>query len=708
MENKVNQILIRRRNKVFAKAGNNTGATESYVCTMMRNVEALGYTFSPKLYKCLLTFPLEELFSFYKMLVAELKSNIGANVVYQPMYPNFPHSVMEADEAALYLNAIVHYWTNGTWMPTEEKEERLPLFEETKVTVLELGSLQDMQNIFANLCQSSTSLSKTDKEDLAWMFQHLDVTIPKEIPFKENAALLGKLYLENSPHASAKELQSFCKTATDILRLITALSDGDISLFKSDTRYRSFKRSERRLLLELLESCNGLEEDMLRYKNEWIRIGERLHPGEYKCYPRATKAFDKLRNKGKIKTFQSRLEQAFSENDYDTALRLLKQRPGEFGRKLDVLLRKSEQHEEILLAFRDVAEKVSVPVLLQVREHFLYRSEEQNVRVAFPKGSLARSHVIEIPMAPIKEEICKEVSNICEQALVSIFQVREFMGKVYLSPEFQNYTVPFSQRSASKALHTITRGSRLKLKETTKNIRPFIWWTNEEKRDIFGSERVDLDLSAAIFDEDWNCLKYISYTCLRSETYGSYHSGDITNGGDINGDGACEFIDTDINAVTENGGRYLVYQVYAYTSTPFCNLPHATFGWMEREDGETGEIFEPKTVQQKFDLASNSCVAIPVIFDCVTKEMIWCDMSLSIEGYSYQYGGNNIESNLHGVTATCYAMVNIKKPTLYDLVHLHICARGEEVSSKEEADVVFDPEEGITPYDTDVFMGQYL
>ena len=346
-------------------------------------------------------------------------------------------------------------------------------------------------------------------------------------------------------------------------------------------------------------------------------------------------------------------------------------------------MRKSEQHEEILLAFRDVAEKVSVPVLLQVREHFLYRSEEQNVRVAFPKGSLARSHVIEIPMAPIKEEICKEVSNICEQALVSIFQVREFMGKVYLSPEFQNYTVPFSQRSASKALHTITRGSRLEAKGDNQK-HSSLHLVDQRRKAGYLVQGVDLDLSAAIFDEDWNCLKYISYTCLRSETYGSYHSGDITNGGDINGDGACEFIDTDINAVTENGGRYLVYQVYAYTSTPFCNLPHATFGWMEREDGETGEIFKPKTVQQKFDLASNSCVAIPVIFDCVTKEMIWCDMSLSIEGYSYQYGGNNIESNLHGVTATCYAMVNMKKPTLYDLVHLHICARGEEVSLRKK------------------------
>lgn len=707
MENKINQILIRRKTKVLVEAGNNTEATESYVCTIMRNVEALGYTFSKELYKQLLTLPLEELFSFYKMLVAELKENLGADVVYQPMYPNFPHSVMEAEEVVLYLNAIVHYWTFRTWMPAEAKEERLPLFDNTKATVLGLGSFMDLKDIFNNLCQSSTSLSVTDQEDLIWMFQHLDVMLPKEIPFKENAALLGKLYLENSPHTSAKELQPFCKTATDVLRLITALSDGDISLSKN-AHYRSFKRSERRLLLELLESCNGLEEDMLRYKNEWIRIGERLHPGEYACYKRVAKAFDKLRNKGKIKTFQSRLEQAFSENDYDTALRLSKQRPGEFARKLDVLLRNSKQHEEILHAFGDVAENVSVPVLLQVREHFLHRNKEQAIRVAFSRGSLACSHVIETPLTPVKEDACKEVVSICEQALVSIFQVREPMGKVYLSPKLQNYMVPFSQRSASKALHTITRGSRLKLKETTKIIRPFIWWTNEEIGDSYGSERVDLDLSAAIFDENWKYLKHISYTNLRSTDFGSYHSGDITNGGDVNGDGACEFIDTDIDAVIANGGRYLVYQVYAYTYTPFCNLPHAMFGWMERENGETGEIFEPKTVQQKLDLTSNSCVTIPVIFDCTKRELIWCDMNLSIDGCSYQYGGINVESNLHGVTATCYAMVNMKKTNLYDLIRLHIRARGEEVSSKEKADLVFDLEDGITPYDADVFIGQYL
>jgi len=39
---------------------------------------------------------------------------------------------------------------------------------------------------------------------------------------------------------------------------------------------------------------------------------------------------------------------------------------------------------------------------------------------------------------------------------------------------------------------------------------------------------------------------------------------------------------------------------------------------------------------------------------------------------------------------------------------LHIKARGIEVTSKEEADVIFDIEDGITPFDTDVFMGEYL
>ena len=66
----------------------------------------------------------------------------------------------------------------------------------------------------------------------------------------------------------------------------------------------------------------------------------------------------------------------------------------------------------------------------------------------------------------------------------------------------------------------------------------------------------------------------------------------------------------------------------------FSSMSHAMFGWMEREDGEFGEIFEPKTVKQKMDLASQSTVCIPVIFDCQTREVIWWDMNLTINGFT--------------------------------------------------------------------------
>ena len=53
-------------------------------------------------------------------------------------------------------------------------------------------------------------------------------------------------------------------------------------------------------------------------------------------------------------------------------------------------------------------------------------------------------------------------------------------------------------------------------------------------------------------------------------------------------------------------------------------------------------------------------------------------------------------------------MANMKKPNLYDLIQLHIRARGQRTDSREEADIIFDTDEGITPFDTEIFMAEYL
>jgi len=712
----MNEILLRRKNKVLMEPGGREteGSPESvmtgHIAAMMKNVEALGYTFSRELYEALRKLGKEELEHFYLELVPALKKLAGADVVYLPMYPNFPESVMEEDEARLYLNAAVHYWSFGTLYPDEGKKERLPLFDAVRMKEIGLGTEEDLQDIFYSLCRSKTSLSLTDREDLEWMFRNLAVELPEEIPLKENAALVGKLYLENAPYAVSDDIRKYFRTATDVLRLITAMSEGDVSLAEN-TKFRSFRRRERRLLLELLQGCGAIEEDMLRYRERWIRVGERLHPGEYdgERFGKVQQAFDKLRNHGRIETFAGRVERAVETGEYREALALLQKRPGELARRLDQLLRCSEDKKAVINTFKEAAGGVSTPVLLQVREHFLHRFRGNmpgDVRVFFPKGNLAKSRCILNTLPGIEEKYCRAVVQICENALVEVYGKKDFMGSVYLSEEFRHYLVPFSQRSAGKALKTIVRGSRLPIEPDVKAVRAFIWWTNMAEDMERG--RVDLDLSAAVFDENWNFLTHVSYTNLRDIRYRMCHSGDIVNGGPVTGAGVSEFLDVDAASVVQGGGRYVVYQVYSFTRQNFSEIPHAMFGWMGREDVGSGEIYEPGTVTQRMDLASQSGVCIPVIFDCAEREIVWCDMGLSLSGCSNSCGGNNLESNLSGVTAVCYGMVHMHRPNLYDLIALHIRARGVRVEEKEDADIVFDVDSGITPFDTEVFMGEYL
>lgn len=727
----MNEILLRRKNKVILGIGTAKVANDRCITTIMKNIEELGYTFSREVFDVLRTYSVNELTEFYLELKAALMKLKGANVVYMPMYADFPKGVMDAHFSELYINAMVHYWSDGILYPKNHRKrvnDRLPLFDETKVKVLQLGSEADVRQIFDNICTSRTSISRTDREDIAYLFETENMKLPDNIPHKENAAYISALYLQKNPLARVSGLRKYIKTATDVLRLVTAMSDGDVSLAEN-TRYKSFTRRQRRMIMELLSGCPNIEGDMLRYKERWIRIGERIHPSEFDCsrytleYDRAINAFDKLRNNRKIETFAGKVEFDLAYGEYESALAELVKRPGELARRLDQLLRVAHK-ESVIRSFASVAEKVSTPVLLQVREHFLHRAEQADVRVFFPKGSLAKCHSERNNLPDIDEKYCQEVIRICENALVKIYGQREPMGKVYLSEDYRNYVVPFSQRSASKAMKIIVRGSRLPMDSQTNAVRAFIWWTNMDKCDLesYDDGRVDIDLSAAIFDENWNYMEHVSYTNLKSAKYKACHSGDIVNGGPVDGDGVSEFLDVDVDSVVRCGARYVVYQVYSFTCQTYADMPHAMFGWMERADVDSGEIYEPKTVEQKLDLTADSMVCIPVIFDCVKREFIWCDMNMSLSGIHANIGGNNLESNLSGVAAVCYSMVNVKKPDLYDLIALNVMGRGVLVDNREDADIVFDTElylnndtvenerdkMVITPYDTELFMGEYL
>lgn len=703
----LDKILLRRKHLVMFEpadmAYEQSKTEKALVVSGLKNVQALGFTFSKELLEKAFHFTGDEFNAFYGFLIPALKELVGADVTYNPMYPNFPQQVAEASDIELFINAIVHYWSFGTLMPEYEKNERLPLIDDNKMAVLSVGNHDDLMTIFTNLVESKTSISEQDKEDIETIVLACpDYTayLPDTIPLKENVAFVGKLIIEKAPIKSANSISKYFKTATDVLRLVTALSDGDISL-ASKTKYRNLRRVERRMIMDLLAGCGNITEDLFRYQYEWIRVAEILHPFEYKKakYNNVNAAFNTLRNKKKPLMFAGKVQAAITTKDMREAATLLKARPGEFARQLDKLIRDADNPNYIVNCFKEVATEISTPVLLQVRQHFIGRMENNNqpVRVFFPKGNLAKAMVIKNELPEINSNVCKNVARICREALIEQYKEKDFLGKVYIDEDFKNYLVPFSQRSASKAVKTIVRGSKLPIKEDATAVRGFIWWTNTDNaRNSWDEGRVDIDLSATIYDENWQYVDRVSYTQLRSAKYRAYHSGDITNGGNVNGDGVTEFIDVEIDAVAKNAGRYIAFQVYSFTRQNFSTLPNCRFGWMEREDVNSGEIFEPKTVEMKIDLTADSNVAIPVIFDCVERKFIWCDMNL--QNASSRFYRNNLESNLQGVTATCYGLTHLNKANIYDLVMMNAIARGSIVTDRNEADIIFSNDTTV-PYE---------
>jgi len=702
-----NEIYMRRRNKVILSEG--TGKVDlTYIATLMKNLENLGYTLSPALVERLSTLDETRLEKFYTSTVTVLKQMVGAHREFSPMYPNFPTQVMEASEAELYVNAIMHYLGDVFGMrimPEYEKAERMPLADNIKLKVIDLGTEEDFLTIGRAIIGAKSSISETDKADMSWFVKKykkdrnaIASLIPTEVTHKENLTYLTSLLLTEAPEMATEVIKLY-NSATDVLRLATALSDGDVSL-ATNTKFKNFSRPQRKLMMAIIDGMKNATEDMLRYKNRWIRLGERIHPNEYKGrYDNAVKAFHDIRNNVKVTTFAGKVEEALASGDLTASLKLLKTRGGEMARRLDHLFRIANtrsQQNSVVTEFSKVAEKVATPVLLQVMAHFKHRNDENDLRVIFPKGNVAKAIALDNELPLLNEKVCEDLVSICETNLKTRFAELDSMGKVYIGEEIDNHLVPFSQRSASKALRTTVRGSRMKMPEGN-TIRFFTWW-----KDIGGgyNGRVDIDLSAVMYDNDWKYKEHISYTNLRSTTYKAAHSGDITSAPN----GACEFIDIDIDSFVEYGGRYVVMNVLSFTNQPFTDMPECFAGWMMRQKPKSGEIFDPKTVQDKFDITADTRITIPVILDLVEREVIWADVALK-SNPNYHV---NVEGNKKGIAIMGKALTSLKKPTLGELFALHVEARGERVETVEEADLVISMDGDITPFDAETIMADYL
>lgn len=717
MNASIQKILIRRKSKISFKAQTTSPvqiAPVGMLGAVIANFGSLGFVMDNKLLGELQFASKHELETLYKEVYPLLQKEVGAYYGHSPMYPNFPSQVANASDEELYVNAIMHYFgdlVGQRIMPEYEKEARFPFCEDYEPRFLGLATDEEVNQMFVQIFDSKASPSLQDKEDINVFFDSEIKTATFTIPVftnKEKMAYVLALFLKKEYfNWFGIWAKNNIKTATDILRIAVAFSGGDESLTKK-TKFGKFPRSIRRLLLVHLNEMNqsSVMEDMKRFEGMWIRLGERLHPAEYKQFVKVGDSFHSLRN-GLITTTNSKIEKFLASSDWKRLLDILKTRPGDFARRLNAILSKTDNKMLVVDAFRSIADKVSTPVLWQLHGYFMGRDNLMGYRnrIFLPK----------IPVALVSENNLTHLSKgfrvgmvqIIEDALQVAYFNRysdfDFSGKVWIDPICKNLLIPSGNRSASTALRQVARGSRFALGKNKSTVRLFVYWKDMEGTDAYRN-RVDLDLSAVMYDKDFKFLGQCSWTNIRNGRGNDavmVHSGDITSAPN----GASEFLDINMDKLGSNVA-YITCNVFCFTGQKMNQLNIGFCGWMERENAGSGEIFEPQSVTGRCDLTADATSTCPMILDVVNREIIWADLSVVINGMGHSTE-TTMDKNI--ATAELITRMSSTRSSLYDLFMIHMIARnGTLVDIKEEADFVIAEDGDLSPYDIAKVTSEWL
>ena len=628
-----------------------------------------GYIMTPDCISELSKASKKDIEAFYNEVIDYTKKMIGADMEYTPFWPNFPTSVMKRSEVELWMHQIIHYMSHGSYIPNELTKKASTAFEQGNYTTLNHGNDSDFLDIFTNLVSVNGSLTPDDKEVVEWFVENVEnINMPESIPFKETLCLLASLGVD-------------CKiqTVTDVLRVATYMSGGDITLKKNTKRntslFKKFKRSERKLILSLLEqtSCDA-SEAVLKY-SKWIRLGEILHPGEYRNkFPKSFEMFKKLRNE-KVVSWYSSVQKAF-DKDLDSGLNKLAERPGEFFRRIDSLIRKnSNQITKVLSHMSKVGTKVSNKVLFETYEHFEKRDVARSIRSITLPG--ARSNVILKSLDPLSRITTHKVKEHIKYALRAKFQKLPKMSNVWVDEDLKRIPMPKNMRSLSSSLTPTIRGQRTALKnKDAKVVRAFVHWFDEN-----GTE--DLDLTALFVG--WTEITHIGWNGVKNNHLGCY-SGDVRNKV-----GPCaEYVDINIDAALKSGYKYVIMDVRNYNRKGFHTMQQCVGGCMERENAVPGEVFLPKTLTGTMKLQSESSSGVIMfVFDLESREYIHLDVDSS---------GNVLSHNVQEMMNQIREYCEPPKFSVYDLVMMHVESRGGKLVSKENADVSFCYNEFVSSY----------
>lgn len=645
-----NTNILLRHNFVSIPFGNipcDDNLSDEVIGTILMNVSYYGYALSVSVYKALLDLSHNDLVAWWQEVEIELKEITGdsrkmADFV---VYKNFPTEVLEKTAAEYWIPQILMYWGFPTSLFTQPVEPRPEMKEKGKATVLRRTSEESLSEIYKTLLSSPARWKDYEFKDVLSLATQLSTNISM-IMFKENLiALSSEMMKAGTPIRIT--------TATDVLRLAVGLSDGDISL-RENGKFISFKRPVRKYLLDMLEGCNHLADDVAARTELWKRLFHQLHAGDWqKRYPNVIQIADDL-YMDRLVTFNSKVESALTNKSVE-ALSLLASRPGDFRRRLVHLIELfGSKAVETFLDPKVLGRLTTAQVVATKR--FFETMHMRHYRVFPPKGNWTKLKVSDARW--VEEEHANRIVSVLGTVL------NQRVPKIgFLADETNMVKLPNNGESGP-----FTRGTAFPIPDDVNFIRSASYWKVNRHRNVW------FDNGWNFFDESWKyqgacCWNTVSFPLdwknyrfsKKLEDAGAIFSGDPVNSQEMNGR-ACQMIDLHIDKLLDQGVRYAVWNILAYSHITFSDAEDVFAALQWGADATAGKLFEPSRAQIAFQVTGKQMTKYICMIDLKERKLIYLDANLRGNVQSAASNGKLLEEQMPAVMDYLHSL-----PSVYDL-----------------------------------------
>lgn len=668
-------------------------AAESKLCSREQAIEALrGMEHALEAIVALVHFARiritanPELASIEMLDVA--KRNLGFDVPL-PFYRGYPDSVRELGPFERLVDQLLHYFrtyglgdfTEAGRSLLEEYGERDAFDEDVEPKEFAIITSDEAEAALARMAEgflaSTRPLNDADYNLLKTYLREYPSFTAEVIAGKDTVARL--IIDMRNP-----QLGSFMKLS-DVIRLVEWLLE--IYYGGASIRKLNLKNRDRKLLSAILdlqfERGNVDTLTCLEKKRIWNGLLHHLH---YKPKCAEAEAFClAMRTKDQRSTY-SMMEKRLAAGDMRGAVDVLCEHkgPGAVLRHLDYLFSycDAENYDEDVSYVLDACKtnnKIMLVQLLLKYGGFAYYKEGNATRTfLFVRlGKLRVHRETEEESARRRAGSTREIGERMTVWLLEQLEksCRGTLGKVYVDEGMRNSALPLQQGASMGGFGTLPRGTRIPI-PGGKKIRAFTYW-----------ERVDdIDLSCIALADDDDAMEFSWRTNAWAE--GLDFSGDQTSGYH----GGSEYYDVNPSEFLEANGdcwHYLVFcdNVYSgemeiddeWVPCIFSNCI-CRAGYMLRDVVDSGEVFEPATVQTSFVINCSSRSAYLFALDLQDPAIIWLNLG---ENSMRNVAGEGDVSFLKGYLHTV------------DIINLRDFAQmlaTEVVDDPAEADVVFSDE----------------